>query len=196
METESNVFLRIGINTEKALSEQPGVQTAGRFALSFRFFSNRRSASHTAVVSMETNGLLLWITSFVLLSNTSADVQQPTNVYLDIDDASTGQSMPSTMHGVILETNINRGDDGGLYAELIYNRAFQGEFVRCHALDELAHFREGSIAGRVARLRSSSDGSLIGSTVIRCSARSSVLNDRCETGNAVRYHQYWFLWHP
>jgi hypothetical protein len=30
------------------------------------------------------------------------------------------------MHGVFLETNINRGDDGGLYAELVYNRAFQG----------------------------------------------------------------------
>ena len=30
------------------------------------------------------------------------------------------------MHGVILETNINRDDDGGLYAEMIYNRAFQG----------------------------------------------------------------------
>jgi len=48
------------------------------------------------------------------------------NVYLKIQDASTGQIIPSTMHGIFLETNINRDDDGGLYAELIYNRAFQG----------------------------------------------------------------------
>jgi hypothetical protein len=47
-------------------------------------------------------------------------------VSLNIENANTGQTIPSTMHGVILETNINRGDDGGLYAELIYNRAFQG----------------------------------------------------------------------
>ncbi len=47
-------------------------------------------------------------------------------VSLNIENANTGQGIPSTMHGMILETNINRGDDGGLYAELIYNRAFQG----------------------------------------------------------------------
>jgi hypothetical protein len=47
-------------------------------------------------------------------------------VSLNIIDADSGQTIPPTMHGVILETNINRGDDGGLYAELIYNRAFQG----------------------------------------------------------------------
>jgi len=47
-------------------------------------------------------------------------------VSLNIANANTGQTIPSTMHGVILETNINRDDDGGLYAELIYNRAFQG----------------------------------------------------------------------
>ena len=47
-------------------------------------------------------------------------------VSLNIENANTGQTIPSTMHGVILETNINRDDDGGLYAELIYNRAFQG----------------------------------------------------------------------
>ncbi len=49
-------------------------------------------------------------------------------ISLKIEDANIGQSIPSTMHGVILETNINRGDDGGLYAELIYNRAFQGKY--------------------------------------------------------------------
>ncbi len=48
-------------------------------------------------------------------------------VSLNIENANTGQIIPSTMHGVILETNVNRDDDGGLYAELIYNRAFQGE---------------------------------------------------------------------
>lgn len=57
---------------------------------------------------------------------------QTENVYLEIEDATIGQSIPSTMHGVILETNINRGDDGGLYAELIYNRAFQGYFTPSH----------------------------------------------------------------
>ncbi|CAF1619669.1 unnamed protein product, partial [Adineta ricciae] len=46
-------------------------------------------------------------------------------VSLNIENADSGQAIPSIMHGVILETNINRGDDGGLYAELIYNRAFQ-----------------------------------------------------------------------
>ncbi|CAF4284821.1 unnamed protein product [Rotaria magnacalcarata] len=30
------------------------------------------------------------------------------------------------MHSVILEININIGDDGGIYAEIIDNRAFQG----------------------------------------------------------------------
>ncbi len=48
-------------------------------------------------------------------------------VSLNIENANTGHIIPSTMHGVILETNINRDDDGGLYAELIYNRAFQGQ---------------------------------------------------------------------
>ncbi len=47
-------------------------------------------------------------------------------VSLNIVNVQTGQTIPSTIHGVILETNINRGDDGGLYAELVYNRAFQG----------------------------------------------------------------------
>lgn len=47
-------------------------------------------------------------------------------VFLSIENTNIGQVIPSTMHGVIFETNINRGDDGGIYAELIYNRAFQG----------------------------------------------------------------------
>jgi hypothetical protein len=54
------------------------------------------------------------------------DDMQIDTTFLTIQDATVGQIIPSTMHGVILETNINRGDDGGLYAELIYNRAFQG----------------------------------------------------------------------
>ena len=58
------------------------------------------------------------------------DSIQATTVSLSIEDANVGQPIPATMHGVILETNINRGDDGGLYAELICNRAFQGRF--CH----------------------------------------------------------------
>jgi len=47
-------------------------------------------------------------------------------VSLNIQNSDEGQDIPSTIHGMILETNINRGDDGGLYGELIYNRAFQG----------------------------------------------------------------------
>jgi hypothetical protein len=47
-------------------------------------------------------------------------------VSLNIENTNSGQTILPILHGVILETNINRGDDGGLYAELIYNRAFQG----------------------------------------------------------------------
>ena len=47
-------------------------------------------------------------------------------VSLNIKNSNIGQAISSTMHGVLFETNINRDDDGGLYAELIYNRAFQG----------------------------------------------------------------------
>jgi hypothetical protein len=54
------------------------------------------------------------------------DDKRTDTIYLEIEDTTIGQIIPSTMHGVILETNINRGDDGGLYAELIYNRVFQG----------------------------------------------------------------------
>jgi hypothetical protein len=55
-----------------------------------------------------------------------ADDTDAIAVSLNIEDAMTDQTIPSTIHGVFLETNINRDDDGGLYAELIYNRAFQG----------------------------------------------------------------------
>ncbi len=44
---------------------------------------------------------------------------------LNIENTNTGQTIPLTVHRIILETNINRDDDG-IYAELIYNRAFQG----------------------------------------------------------------------
>ncbi|CAF3403911.1 unnamed protein product [Rotaria socialis] len=64
-------------------------------------------------------------------------------VSLNIDNANTGQNIPSTMHGAILETNINRDDDGGLYAELIYNRAFQ---EKGGSLDGWSSFGQGSIA--------------------------------------------------
>ncbi|CAF4052480.1 unnamed protein product [Rotaria sp. Silwood2] len=69
--------------------------------------------------------------------------KQTATVYLEIEDAITGQIIPSTMHGVILETNINRGDDGGLYAELIYNRAFQEKH---RSLDGWSTYGEGSIS--------------------------------------------------
>ena len=74
--------------------------------------------------------LVVFLTSlFVTVSFSWATVNENVSniVSLNIENADTGQKIPSTMHGVILETNINRGDDGGLYAELIYNRAFQGE---------------------------------------------------------------------
>jgi hypothetical protein len=65
---------------------------------------------------------------FILLCSGSSIVKENADntVSLNIQNANSGQIIPSTMHGLILETNINRGDDGGLYAELIYNRAFQG----------------------------------------------------------------------
>ena len=66
--------------------------------------------------------LLITLTSGRLDTNENASII----VSLNIKNANIGQAIPSTIHGVILETNINRGDDGGLYAELIYNRAFQG----------------------------------------------------------------------
>ncbi len=47
-------------------------------------------------------------------------------VSVNIKNANIGQIIPSTIHSVILEANVNRGDDGDLYTELIYNRAFQG----------------------------------------------------------------------
>ncbi|CAF4376566.1 unnamed protein product, partial [Adineta steineri] len=63
-------------------------------------------------------------------------------VSLNIENANTGQKIPTTMHGVILETNVNRDDDGGLYAELIYNRAFQ---ENNRSLDGWLTFGQGSI---------------------------------------------------
>ena len=50
-------------------------------------------------------------------------------VHRDIENTTTDQNIPSTMPSVILETNVNRDEDGGLYAELIYNRAFPGRFT-------------------------------------------------------------------
>lgn len=47
------------------------------------------------------------------------------------------------MHGMILETNINRDDDGGLYAELIYNRAFQ---EKNRSIDGWTSFGEATIS--------------------------------------------------
>lgn len=71
-------------------------------------------------------------------------------VSLNIENAESGQAIPSTMHGIILETNINRDDDGGLYAELIYNRAFQGCLIFENAIlliTKKFYFRKRSIIG-------------------------------------------------
>lgn len=83
-------------------------------------------------------------------SRAAANENASTIVSLTITNANVGQPIPSTIHGVILETNINRGDDGGLYAELIYNRAFQGETFLilhdCHTNDDIfILFREEPI---------------------------------------------------
>ncbi|CAF1014166.1 unnamed protein product [Adineta ricciae] len=94
--------------------------------------------------------MFLPVFGFVILFSISITFGSPietestTNVVsLNIQNANNGQAIPSTMHGVILETNINRGDDGGLYAELIYNRAFQ---ENGRSLDGWLTFGEGSIA--------------------------------------------------
>ncbi len=65
---------------------------------------------------------------FITLSSVRSISNENTKIVvsLNIENSNTGLHIPPIVHGVILETNINRGDDGGLYAELIYNRAFQG----------------------------------------------------------------------
>lgn len=71
--------------------------------------------------------LILFVCFFDVLHTSPTSRENVVNsVSLNIRNADIGQTIPSTMHGLILETNINRDDDGGLYAELIYNRAFQG----------------------------------------------------------------------
>lgn len=75
--------------------------------------------------------LLIYVRFLFLVSHYFAlSIEEKENTHeiisLNIQNADSGQTIPSTMHGVILETNVNRNDDGGLYAELIYNRAFQG----------------------------------------------------------------------
>jgi alpha-N-arabinofuranosidase len=88
--------------------------------------------------------IALIISLFITISFASSAENKNVNnvVSLNIENANTGQGIPSTMHGMILETNINRGDDGGLYAELIYNRAFQ---ERGRSLDGWSSFGQGSI---------------------------------------------------
>lgn len=75
---------------------------------------------------MNCSETLITILYLLLINFVSVNNLQSNQIFLNIQDSTTGQAIPSTMHGAILETNINRGDDGGLYAELIYNRAFQG----------------------------------------------------------------------
>ena len=75
----------------------------------------------------------------LLIENTVGNHLQSKQVSLEVRNSNTGQGISSTMHGAILETNINRGDDGGLYAELIYNRAFQGR--NCHLYLEILRIR-------------------------------------------------------
>src|SRR5262245_57135547 len=58
--------------------------------------------------------------SFLLLA-ASVVAHQAT---IEVDAAATGPHVNSRMYGVFLE-EINHGVDGGLYAELIRNRAFE-----------------------------------------------------------------------
>ncbi|UJR12186.1 hypothetical protein I4U23_016363 [Adineta vaga] len=93
-------------------------------------------------ISLSIFGFMIVLLATVSVAWPSSNSIRANTVSLNIQDATTGQSIPSTMHGVILETNINRGDDGGLYAELIYNRAFQ---ERSRSLDGWASYGSGSI---------------------------------------------------
>jgi len=45
-------------------------------------------------------------------------------VSLNIENANIGQTIPPKVHRIIFETNINTDDDD-IYAELVYNHAFQ-----------------------------------------------------------------------
>lgn len=77
-------------------------------------------------MTLEKTLLLLFVIS-ISAASPASKIKVSNVVSLNIQNADIGQTIPSTMHGMILETNINRDDDGGLYAELIYNRAFQGQ---------------------------------------------------------------------
>lgn len=74
---------------------------------------------------MRLSTVLILATSLLSVGAHPLERASNNTVSLSITDASNGTAIPSTMHGVILETNINSGSDGGLYAELVYNRAFQ-----------------------------------------------------------------------
>ena len=43
------------------------------------------------------------------------------SISLHINNSDTGQTIPLTIRGIILETNINRDDGGSFHAEVIYN---------------------------------------------------------------------------
>lgn len=65
---------------------------------------------------------------FIMISFGLSDVNENIAkvVSLNILDVDSGQIIPPAIYGVILGTNIDIDNgDGGLYAELIYNRAFQ-----------------------------------------------------------------------
>ncbi|CAF1113755.1 unnamed protein product [Rotaria sordida] len=98
------------------------------------------------VMKQITLPLIGFITSFIITISSGWPIVNENNinvVSLNIENANTGQIIPSTMHGVILETNVNRDDDSGLYAELVYNRAFQ---EKGQSLDGWSSFGQGSIA--------------------------------------------------
>lgn len=86
------------------------------------------SSPFYCVENVSIGKILASIVTWTVVLLITGSTARTKSVSLSIEDAMVGQRIPSTMHGVILETNINRGDDGGLYAELIYNRAFQGLF--------------------------------------------------------------------
>lgn len=74
-------------------------------------------------------GLLCLATSVAAQSSTVPAVPDPSPLTLKISTASgTRNKTAPLLHGLFFE-DINHSGDGGLYAELIRNRAFQGSDV-------------------------------------------------------------------
>jgi alpha-L-arabinofuranosidase len=60
------------------------------------------------------------------LSSSAAAAQGAVSVSIKVRAEEAGRPMPPTLHGLFLE-EINRGGDGGLYAEMLANRSFEDD---------------------------------------------------------------------